>query len=151
MKVKACHFLFAVIVTGCSVPDYTSETKTSLADKAYSYAKKHPLEFTQSETGLLYSIKNPEKGSHPTVQDTVKVHYKGMLTKQSVFEETMGGPPVEVVIKDAIEGWQEAIPMLKKKGRGTFIIPPYLAYGDKRVGKIPNDAILVFEIYLVDF
>lgn len=151
MKANTWLFLLAAIFTGCSVPDYTSETKTSLADKAYSYAKQHPLDFTQSESGLLYSIKNPEQGEHPEKQDTVMVHYKGMLTNQEVFDETTGDSPAKIALKDAIEGWQEAIPMLKKKGRGTFIIPPYLGYGDRRVGKIPNDAVLVFEIYLVDF
>ena len=151
MKVKIWYFILPAIMAGCSLPDYTAETKKNLSEKAKSYAEEHPLTFTQSESGLLYNIQNPEKGNQPMLQDTVKVHYKGMLTNKEVFEETMGGPPAEIALRDAIKGWQEAIPMLKKKGRGTFIIPPYLGYGDRQMGKIPNDAILVFEIYLIDF
>lgn len=145
-------FLWLIFsLAGCGLPEYSAESKARLIGSAEDYAKKHPLNFEKNETGLLYHIKNPDKGESPTVADTVLVHYKGMLTNGEVIDKTMGGPPVSIALNEAIDGWKEGIPMLRRKGRGTFIIPPHLGYGDKRVGKIPNDAILIFEIYLIDF
>ena len=151
MKRKLLFFSLLFSLAGCGLPEYSEESKARLIGSAEDYARKHPLSFEKSESGLLYHIKIPDKGEHPTVTDTVLVHYKGMLTNGDVIDKTMGGPPASIVLKEAVDGWKEGIPMLKRKGRGTFIIPPHLGYGDKRVGKIPNDAILVFEIYLIDF
>lgn len=151
MNHKALLVILLLAMAGCGLPEYSEDSKARLIDSSKEYAKKHPLEFEQSESGLLFHIKNPDKEESPSTEDTVLVHYKGMLTNGEVFDKTMGGPPANIALKDAIEGWKEGIPMLKRKGRGTFIVPPHLGYGDKRVGKIPNDAILVFEIYLIDF
>jgi FKBP-type peptidyl-prolyl cis-trans isomerase FkpA len=151
MNHKLLFLLLLFSFTGCGLPEYSEESKARLIGSAEDYAKKHPLDFEKMDSGLLYHIKNPDKGEHPAATDTVLVHYKGMLTNGEVFDKTMGGAPVSIALNEAIDGWKQGIPMLKRKGRGTFIIPPHLGYGDKRVGKIPNDAILVFEIYLIDF
>jgi FKBP-type peptidyl-prolyl cis-trans isomerase len=51
-----------------------------------------------------------------------------------------------------IPGWQEAIPLLKKGGKGTFIIPSGLAYGSRGAGgAIKPNTVLVFEVELIDF
>ncbi len=141
----------ALFISACSVPDYTTEGKSSQVQAIEEYLDKNEIEAKQMESGLFYQIKNPGGEEKPTINDTVLVHYKGKLLSGKVFESTMGGPPASVQLKKAIEGWQKGIPMLGRKGRAVFIIPPYLAYGDRRVGSIPNDATLIFELYLVDF
>lgn len=141
----------ALCISACSVPDYTTEGKNNQVQAIETYLDKHEIEAKKTESGLFYQIKNPGGEEKPTINDTVLVHYKGKLLSGKVFESTMGGPPASVHLKKAIEGWQEGIPMLGRKGRAVFIIPPYLAYGDRRVGSIPNDATLIFELYLVDF
>ena len=141
----------ALSISACSVPDYTTEGKNNQVQAIEEYLDKHEIEAKQTKSGLFYQIKNPGGEEKPTINDTVLVHYKGKLLSGKVFESTMGGPPASVHLKKAIEGWQEGIRMLGRKGRAVFIIPPYLAYGDRRVGSIPNDATLIFELYLVDF
>lgn len=151
MMHKILFLLLFIAFAGCGLPEYSEESKSRLVSSAEDFAEKHPLDFEKSESGLFFHIKNPDEGDSPALNDTVLVHYKGMLTNGNIIDKTMGGPPASIALSDAIEGWKEGLPMLKRKGRGTFIIPPHLGYGDKRVGKIPNDAILIFEIYLIDF
>ena len=139
------------LISGCSVPDYTQDSKQQQVNRIAEYIATHDIDAQQSESGLFYAIKNEGGEEKPTPEDTVLVHYKGSLLNGDVFESTMGGAPTKIHLQKAIKGWQEGIPKLGRKGRAVFIIPPYLAYGDKRVGEIPNDATLVFELYLVDF
>lgn len=140
-----------LLVAGCSVPDYTQESKKQQVREISEYVEEQNIDARQTESGLFYEIKNRGGEEKPTLSDTVTVHYKGSLLDGEVFESTMGGPPTKIHLKNAIKGWQQGIPKLGRKGRAVFIIPPYLGYGDKRVGSIPNDATLVFELYLVDF
>jgi len=51
-----------------------------------------------------------------------------------------------------IPGWQQAIPLLKKGGKGTFIIPSGLAYGPRGAGgTIKPNSVLIFDVELIDF
>ena len=60
--------------------------------------------------------------------------------------------PLKFKPTQVIKGWQEAVRMLGKGGKGKFIIPSGLAYGEKAVGEmIPANANLVFDMELLDF
>ncbi|MBK8706215.1 MAG: FKBP-type peptidyl-prolyl cis-trans isomerase [Saprospiraceae bacterium] len=49
-----------------------------------------------------------------------------------------------------IKGWQIGLPLLKEGGRGTFFLPSELGYGDNPRPGIPANAVLIFDIDLVD-
>ena len=60
--------------------------------------------------------------------------------------------PLNFKLGQVIKGWQEAVRMLGKGGKGKFVIPSALAYGDREVGDvIPANAVLVFDMELLDF
>jgi len=62
------------------------------------------------------------------------------------------GQPLEFGLNQVIPGWQQAIPLLQKGGKGTFYIPSGLAYGTRGAGgAIPPNAVLIFEVELIDF
>ena len=62
------------------------------------------------------------------------------------------GTPLEFQLGQVIAGWQEAIQLLKKGGKGKFLIPSTLAYGERGAGaNIPPNSPLVFDIELIDF
>jgi FKBP-type peptidyl-prolyl cis-trans isomerase FkpA len=55
-------------------------------------------------------------------------------------------------LNEVIPGWRLSIPMLAKGDSGTFFIPSNLAYGPQGYpGSIPPDAILMFNVKLLDF
>jgi FKBP-type peptidyl-prolyl cis-trans isomerase FkpA len=41
--------------------------------------------------------------------------------------------------------------LLKKGGKGTFLLPSALGYGPGGSGSIPPNTVLIFDIELVDF
>jgi peptidylprolyl isomerase len=50
-----------------------------------------------------------------------------------------------------IKGWDEAFLGMKKGEKRTLIIPSDLGYGPSGRGPIPPNAIMVFDVELVDF
>lgn len=111
--------------------------------------------FTQTESGLFYSIKEKGEGEQPQKGNTVKVHYKGELLDGTVFDSSFKrNQPIEfsIGVGQVIPGWDEGIALLTKGAKATLIIPSDLAYGSAGAGGvIPPNATLKFEVELVDF
>ena len=111
----------------------------------------HGYEVTDS--GLRYKILQKGEGDKPNSGDKVKVHYKGMLTDQTVFDSSYKrNQPIEfsVGIGQVISGWDEGILLLSKGDKAKFIIPSNLAYGEAGAGGvIPPNATLIFEVELL--
>jgi len=110
-------------------------------------------DFEVTPSGLRYKILNKGNGDSPTKGDKVKVHYKGMLIDETVFDSSYKrNQPIEfnVGIGQVIPGWDEGIMLLKKGEKAKFIIPSNLGYGEAGAGGvIPPNATLVFEVELL--
>ena len=115
-----------------------------LADNNITNAVEDP-------SGIFHVIDQPGSGGHPNLASTVIVKYKGYFLDKTVFDQTDPGKTIEFPLFNLIQGWQIAIPLLQKGGKGTFWIPSELGYGSNPPGGIPADAVLIFEIELVDF
>lgn len=111
--------------------------------------------FTQTDSGLFYSIEKKGEGEQPQKGNTVKVHYKGELLDGTVFDSSFKrNQPIEfsIGVGQVIPGWDEGIALLTKGAKATLIIPSDLAYGSAGAGGvIPPNATLKFEVELVDF
>lgn len=51
---------------------------------------------------------------------------------------------------DVIPGWHKGIPLVRQGGKSTLIIPSELGYGPRGRPGIPQNAILVFDVEVVD-
>jgi FKBP-type peptidyl-prolyl cis-trans isomerase len=90
-------------------------------------------------------------GPSPTANDTVKVHYTGTLVSGKVFETTVHrGQPAEFPLGKTVPCWVEAFPLLKTGGRARIVCPPETAYGSSGKGGIPANAVLTFEVELLE-
>lgn len=96
-------------------------------------------------------IKGDGSGKHPTVNDTVTLHYAGTLTDGTEFDSSYTrGEPATFPLNRLIEAWQIAVP---KMGVGDVIeiaVPAALGYGPRGSGPIPGGATLLFKIELID-
>ena len=66
--------------------------------------------FTQTESGLFYSIEEKGEGEQPQKGNTVKVHYKGELLDGTVFDSSFKrNQPIEfsIGVGQVIPGWDE--------------------------------------------
>lgn len=112
----------------------------------------------KTESGLHYVVLKPGSGATPETGDVVKVHYTGKLLDGKVFDSSIdnpqtGGKPIDfqVGVGMVIPGWEEGIMMMKKGEKRTLIIPSGLGYGAEGSGPIPANAVLLFDVELVDF
>jgi cyclophilin family peptidyl-prolyl cis-trans isomerase len=110
-------------------------------------------DFNVTDSGLRYKILNKSNGDSPIKGDKVKVHYKGMLIDETVFDSSYKrNQPIEfnVGIGQVIPGWDEGIMLLKKGEKAKFVIPSNLGYGEAGAGGvIPPNATLIFEVELL--
>jgi len=141
MKTYQLWVLAALILSSCKSFD-----KVSSSD----YVGK---EF-QTESGLKYTIHRAGKGDRATSGDIVKVHYAGRLLKDSSkFDNSYDrGAPFQFELGKGkvIKGWDEGIAMLNVGDSATLIIPSYMGYGEKNMGKIPPNSDLIFDVELMD-
>ena len=116
------------------------------------YLSDNNLNAESTASGLYYIIDNPGTGEKPTIQNTVTVHYHGYFTNGNVFDSSINrGTPAEFPLSQVIQGWQEGIPLFGKGGFGQLFIPSHLAYGENPPPGIPSNAVLIFDVELIDF
>jgi len=118
-----------------------------------NYVKNNNLRGSWTESGIFYAIEKAGSGPNPTLQSTVTCHYKGTLLTGKQFDSSYDrGQPASFPLTRVIKGWQEGIPLLKKGGKGKFIIPSGLAYGAVSRGpSLPANSVLIFDVELMEF
>lgn len=83
----------------------------------------------------------------------VRIHYVGYLPDGTVIDSSLGGDPFSFRLgsSEVIRGWNEGIAGMKVGGRRRLVVRPGLAYGARgQPPQVPPNAVLVFEIQLVD-
>lgn len=118
-------------------------------NKIKNYLTANNIVADSTLSGIYYVITEPGAGGSPTATSTVTVSYKGYLADGTVFDQS--NPTATFELNGVIQGWQEVLPLLKKEGSGTFLIPSNLAYGPSGSGSISGNTMLIFDISLLDF
>lgn len=135
-----------------SAPQSEEVSKPDQRKVIEEYVKKNNIKGEFKESGLFVSIEEPGTGDKfPTVSNTVKAEYTGYLLDGKVFDASEPGSPIEFPLGRVIPGWIEGLQLLKKGGKAKLIIPSALGYGSSGSGPIPPDAVLVFDVKLVDW
>ena len=110
--------------------------------------------FKETKSGLRYQIIQEGNGKKAETGKMVSVHYKGQLADGTVFDSSYKrNQPLDfqVGVGQVIAGWDEGIGLLKVGDKARFVIPSDLGYGSRGAGGvIPPDAILVFDVELMD-
>jgi FKBP-type peptidyl-prolyl cis-trans isomerase len=136
-----------------NAPQVAPEEQANL-DKALieKYVAEKGLKGKSTASGIYYVIETEGKGAAPTNTSKVKVHYRGTLLDGTEFDSSYSrNQPAEFPLQGVIQGWQEAIPLLKPGGKGKFVIPSGLAYGPRAAGaKIAPNSVLVFDVELLE-
>jgi len=112
-------------------------------------AKKEGVKALPS--GLQYRVITPGKGESPKANDTVTAHYRGTLIDGTEFDSSYNrNQPATFRVGQVIEGWKEALQLMKPGSKYELFIPPELAYGERGAGGVigPNST-LIFEVELL--
>ena len=104
-------------------------------------------------TGLQYYDLIIGTGAVPKKGTTVKINYISKLDNGQEIENTYkDDKPLSFQFGDSwlIKGIEEGLSSMKTGGKRRLIIPPELGYGDRRIGKIPPNSKLIYEVELVE-
>jgi len=112
------------------------------------------IDVETTDTGLVIIKTFAGNGAKPIAGKEVKVHYSGKLLNGKVFDSSYDNQkPIKfpIGVGRVIKGWDEGIMKLVEGDKATFVIPSYLAYGDRGAGGvIPPNADLIFDVELVE-
>jgi FKBP-type peptidyl-prolyl cis-trans isomerase FkpA len=106
---------------------------------------------TKTASGIGITMLKEGAGATPVSSDTVKVHYRGVLTDGKEFDSSYGrGQPATFPLNRVIPCWTEGVQAIKVGGKAKLLCPPELAYGSRGVGSIPPNSTLIFEVELLE-
>lgn len=108
---------------------------------------------TETDSGLQYIILEEGDGNYPPEGCNVIIHQRCTLLSGKVIADTYkDNEPDEVPMNELIEGYREGLMLMRKGGKSKLFVPAELAWGKKGTGgKIPPNALLIFDVRLVDF
>lgn len=99
------------------------------------------------------------EGAPAQAGQTVSVHYTGWLfdadapqQRGAKFDSSLDrGQPFSFTVGggQVIRGWDEGVAGMQVGGTRVLMIPPEYGYGERRVGPLPANASLVFEVQLL--
>lgn len=124
--------------------------------KVIEDAKKLP-DTKVGESG--YVLTTLEEGEGPTIPEgsDVQAHYvlknsKGETVENSYMSSMQRNQPAPTFsLKGVVEGWQKAVPEMRKGGRYQLVLPYDLAYGEQGNQGIQPYETLTFEMEILDF
>ena len=137
------------ILGGCvkSNVDCTSKTVQSEQAQILAFAASNGVTATAHSSGLYYQIVNQGSGPTPSLTSKIFVTYTGQLMNGTTFDSKTN---VSFMMNTVIPGWQTGLPLIQKGGAIKLIVPSSMAYGCHGFGTVPADAVLYFEITLLD-
>src|SRR5437016_8430773 len=104
-----------------------------------------------TSSGLQYKVMKEGSGAQPKTTDTVTVNYRGTLTDGTEFDSSYKrGQPATFPVGGVIQGWTEALQLMKVGSKLQLFIPATLAYGEQGRPGIPPSSALIFEVELMD-
>lgn len=105
-----------------------------------------------TSTGLQYQVVTAGEGKSPTPEMSVTVHYTGRLLDGTVFDSSVErGTPATFPVRGVIQGWQEALQLMKPGAVWEVWIPSQNAYGTQGAGgSIGPNEVLHFTIELIE-
>lgn len=125
--------------------------KNLQASKAFLAQNAKVSGVKQLPSGLQYQALKTGTGPIPTLEDRVKVHYRGTLRDGKEFDSSyQRGTPAVLPVSRTVAGWREALTQMKVGSRWKLFVPPELGYGETGApGRIGPNEVLIFELELL--
>ena len=126
--------------------------KNLAAGKAFLENNKKQPGVVELPSGLQYKIIKEGTGNSPKADNKITAHYKGTLIDGKVFDSSYErGEPAQFGVSDVIEGWKEALQLMKPGAKWQLFVPSNLAYGENQMqgSPIEPNSVLIFDVELI--
>ena len=102
------------------------------------------------DNGAMIKLSRPGKGKTPKADSTVTVHYTGTLLDGTKFDSSRDrNAPFQTRLMDVIPCWTKAMQQMKPGAVAQVVCPADTAYGNRPVGPIPPNSVLVFDVEMI--
>ncbi|KAL2347293.1 hypothetical protein Fmac_001293 [Flemingia macrophylla] len=138
-----------------TTPTAEKQNLSSSDQKGKKQSETKPSQVRTFSNGLVIEELHMGKpdGKKAAPGKKVGVKYIGKLQKDGkIFDSNVGRAPFKfrLGVGQVIKGWEVGISGMRIGDKRRITIPPSMGYGDKRVGSIPPNSWLVFNVELVD-
>jgi FKBP-type peptidyl-prolyl cis-trans isomerase FklB len=126
--------------------------KTLAEGKDFLAKNKKEAGVVELPSGLQYKVIKDGEGESPKADSKITAHYKGSLLNGQVFDSSYDrGEPAQFGVSDVIDGWKEALQLMKPGAKWMLYVPSNLAYGENAMqgSPIPPNSVLIFEVELL--
>lgn len=106
----------------------------------------------RSASGLYTQDQVVGTGTEATNGRKLQVHYSGWLPNGYLFDtsrDTGQTFPFTLGKGEVIEGWDEGVVGMRVGGKRRLVIPSNLGYGERDMGSIPPNSVLIFDVELI--
>ena len=110
-------------------------------------AQKQKVIYKKTPSGLEYAVIKKGRGIKVKKGDRIYVQYATFIKPDSIFDSSKDKPYAFILgQEEVLKGWDEGIELLYVGDSASFKIPPSLAYGSKKIGKIPANTTVILGI-----
>jgi FKBP-type peptidyl-prolyl cis-trans isomerase FkpA len=143
--------MIVAFMSGCSKKKTCNPVPpANEAGQMQAYATANGITATVHSSGLFYEIIAPGSGGTASANSKIFITYTGKLLDGTVFDQQNTTNVNGWALSGLIEGWRIGVPLIQKGGRIKLIVPSALGYGCEPYNTLPGNAILFFDITLVD-
>jgi len=136
--------LFVLLLASCT--DSTQGENVEIEN----YILSHNLTVTDT-SGVKVAITTPGSVDRPSETSIIEMTYTGKYLDNTVFDKSPAGKTVKLKLSNMIEGLKSGLALLGKGGVGTIIIPSEKGYGGNPPFGIRKNAVLIYEVTVIDF
>ena len=128
----------------------TISAKREAAQQEYMASFQKEKGVKPLDNGAMMKLSRAGKGKTPKADATVTVHYTGTLIDGTKFDSSRDrGEAFTTKLTDVIPCWTKALQQMKPGSRAKVVCPPDTAYGNRPVGQIPANSVLVFDVEML--
>ena len=128
----------------------TISAKREAAQQEYMASFQKEKGVKTLDNGTMMKLSRAGKGKTPKADATVTVHYTGTLIDGTKFDSSRDrGEAFTTKLTDVIPCWTKALQQMKPGSRAKVVCPPDTAYGNRPVGQIPANSVLVFDVEML--
>jgi len=158
---KTIYTLFIILLAISCHPDPKDDLEVNEIPEPVDYSQidkelieqylfENALSAEVTNSGLYYIIENEGEGKRPSLSSITTVNYKGYLLNGEIFDQSPQEGVVFENLNDLIEGFKEGVLLLNESGKAILILPSRLAYGNYSTASIPENAVILFDIELLE-
>jgi FKBP-type peptidyl-prolyl cis-trans isomerase FkpA len=106
----------------------------------------------RSDSGLYTQNLVVGTGAEATPGRKLQMHYSGWLPNGMLFDTSRTtGQTFSFTLGqgEVIQGWDEGVAGMRVGGQRRLVIPSELGYGDRDLGTIPPNSVLIFDVELI--